>query len=1151
MPTTAYQEKYAGTASGSWTNLSNAVGAPNGNYAYSYGTTNYTSPVIQLTNFGFTIPANATITEIIVTLTRWSTVEVSGSVRDSSLYLYYNSAAAGSNFGDTSTSWPSAPGSTKTYTLDSSAVSAAGITPAKANSASFGIGLSTYATTPYAGTAYGGTQAYCDAVLIHITYTVPSSPNAPSSLSPTGPAQKINPQVDNNFTFKYTHPDSLKCVSYRIGYKYGANDYTYLSPIAANAPSGTTLTYTLPANTFTLYGASYTWIAEVTDVNGKIAQAAAPVYTCSLPDAPVPTAPINNVFVNAHNALNFTFQYSHPTALDTSAYRVSYKKTTDASYTQTGWISNVTASGSIVTHTFPANTFSIDKNYQWYAEVKDSAGVASPASAVCTFNTNDNPVVAITSPLGGVNKNIRQDIRIDWSYSSPVGYEQAKYSLNLCVGDYSPDYLTGTVITSDHFCIIPADALMAYVGTSSIIHIQLTVYDTASNSTLAVAVSAFTAVRPYCATGEWISDVISNGGRDVPATVTYNADVPDGTTLTAYAHTSVDNVTWGDWAEITSGSAVAGDHRYIQVKFSMTPSADGFTTPTLNDVSIVYPDQYYATGEWVSNEVDCSELYDVMSELTKTETLNGGSIAYATRGKTDALGAWSDWDTGLVAGTSQLLQLKASIARGEPETRPSISALALSITSQNKQSVWISQTVDASRAKSLSSSKVVPVLSLNGGQAIIYSRSKPSGGSWSEWAVALYDGSLMHPVNPLVQVMAVLIGEAELQTLTLSFDGDAAVELLKDGLTPGAEYSFTTLNDLVLIANGDDPLMKWDALTAEPEQIVGAPVLSVITTHHNKAWGVDAEVPSRVRFSNVLDPTTWGDYDFIDFNPDDGDKITAIIRYGQNLVVSKLRSMALLTGNQSSNYNVSWLDSEAGATGKNAMCIADKYLVYVSQDGIRFTDLSQSIVATERLLPSWEHVNKRRLNQAACCYWNNRCFIALPSESSLYNDTVWVYDFLRNSWSVIEGWEVSCWRTFSQYGEEILLCGSSVTGQIYRADVTYYDDTVPVTFEWRSKNFDFKVPEKYKLFRNIFVDIEGVAETTNLEIDLIVDGVVTGTYRTTIPAGAGVKTTRRILPPLYGAVLGSAISLQVRGRCGIQSIVIEYAVRGNIPGGEV
>jgi hypothetical protein len=289
----------------------------------------------------------------------------------------------------------------------------------------------------------------------------------------------------------------------------------------------------------------------------------------------------------------------------------------------------------------------------------------------------------------------------------------------------------------------------------------------------------------------------------------------------------------------------------------------------------------------------------------------------------------------------------------------------------------------------------------------------------------------------------------------------------------------------------------------------------------------------------------------MDFNPDDGDYVSAICRYGTNLIVSKRQSMAVLTGDRKSNYAVTWLDGESGAQGARAICSADKYLCYVAQDGIRFSDLSQSVVSSERLADDWERVNKKRLNQAAMIYWRNYLYVALPVNGSIVNNEVWCYDFLRNAWSIYSGWQVSNWLKFNQYGEDVLYAGSSVDGQVFQVDTTYYDDAVPVTYEWQSKDFNFKAPERYKLFRNVFLDISGTTEESMLYVDLIVDGVITGTYDTVIPAGDGVKTTRRILPPLYGAVLGSMLSLKVRGRCGIQGITIEYAVRGNIPGEDV
>jgi hypothetical protein len=200
------------------------------------------------------------------------------------------------------------------------------------------------------------------------------------------------------------------------------------------------------------------------------------------------------------------------------------------------------------------------------------------------------------------------------------------------------------------------------------------------------------------------------------------------------------------------------------------------------------------------------------------------------------------------------------------------------------------------------------------------------------------------------------------------------------------------------------------------------------------------------------------------------------------------------------------------------------------------------------LIPDWANINHRRLNQACMVYWRNHLYVALPSVNSLENDQVWAYDFLRNSWAIYKGWSVSQWLKFHQYGEDVLLAADSTEGQVYQVFVGEYDDDTPIKYRWRSKDFNFKFPERYKLFRNIFLDIEGIERASTLEVILLVDGQEVGTFTANIPAGKGVKHTRRILPPLYGAVLGRMLTIELRGSVGVQGIAIEYVVRGVYPG---
>jgi len=645
------------------------------------------------------------------------------------------------------------------------------------------------------------------------------------------------------------------------------------------------------------------------------------------------------------------------------------------------------------------------------------------------------------------------------------------------------------------------------------------------------------------------------------AVINFTVDTPVDTSIVVETNVALDGVTWVGWKTVTTGVAIPDLPlgtlvKTAKLKIRHTLSTTTLALPYLLTTSLAFTPGYL-NAEWVSKEFLIEDMVVDTSTVTMVETLNSGAVNIYTRSRKKD-GVWSDWvaqvDGAAISSIDSHIQHKLTLTPDATLTQtPSVSSLITSIIPEEKAGLWLSAVVDVSQALNKDTGKLNVVSTIIDGKVVAYSRSKAnSGDTFGAWTVALADGTLMHVANNFVQIMLILSGSnVTIDELTLVFDGQATTTLIGSSLTPGAQYKFTTLRDKLIIANGKDPLKKWDGITAEIEDMAlegNPPILTTITTHNNRVWGVDAENTSRVRYSNILDPETWGAFDFMDFNPEDGDKVTALLRYGQNLIVSKLRSQAMLTGNKSTNYNISWLDSEAGVTGINALCAADKYVVYVSQDGIRFTDLAVSVVATERMIPDWANINHRRLNQATMVYWKNHLYVALPSKDSLENDQVWSYDFLRNAWAIYKGWDVSQWLKFHQYGEDVLLASDSKTGQVYEVFVTDYDDDVPIEYKWRSKDFNFKYPERYKLFRNIFLDLEGTVEASELEVVLLVDGIEVGTYTAHIPAGEGVKHTRRILPPIYGAVLGRMLTIELRGRVGVQGIAIEYVVRGAVPG---
>lgn len=667
----------------------------------------------------------------------------------------------------------------------------------------------------------------------------------------------------------------------------------------------------------------------------------------------------------------------------------------------------------------------------------------------------------------------------------------------------------------------------------------------------------------YNQSGLWESPVIDTG----PAVEAYDliresyeASVPEGTTaVVEYRHSS-DGQNWSDWKPLDESNNQW--EQYIQLRLVLHASDDEEQSPVVERLGIKAPTAYYNTGVWTSPAIDIRNIEPGLNGVEWEANLSDSMITVEARVgyEEDEWGPWtavpnSGAPIPLNMTSAKYLQIRAVLERGHGNDTPELDKIKLSIAPLNKKGFWTSEVIDVSQARDKTTGKVTSDISLGSDRLITrYKYSTDGGSTFSEWHDAFADGTLATPADTThIKLMHVLIGNnVEVKSTTLFFDGEPAAEKILSNMTPNAEYDFTQIRDIVIIANGKDAPRKWNKI--DPPSLLGGdpPAFQMVETHLNRAWGAgDPENPSRVRYSDILDPESWPALNFIDFNPEDGDKITALFRYGQVLVVSKRNSIALLTGDRTSNFAVQWLDHDAGAEGFRGIGIVDKYLAYVAYDGVRFSDLTKSVRVTERLKKSWDNLNQRRLNQAALVSKGNYMLVALPSKGSLVNDQVWFFDVLRAAWSIIPNWKVSCWLKFRQYGDEVLLAGDSETGQVYEVLTGVTDaDGSYMEYDYISKDFDFGFPERYKVFRDFILIVGGVESETSVKVSFIVDGVEHEVPEadTIIPAGEGELHSIRLIPPVYGAVLGQRLAIRLRGRVHIHSMAIGVVIKGIVPG---
>ena len=459
---------------------------------------------------------------------------------------------------------------------------------------------------------------------------------------------------------------------------------------------------------------------------------------------------------------------------------------------------------------------------------------------------------------------------------------------------------------------------------------------------------------------------------------------------------------------------------------------------------------------------------------------------------------------------------------------------------------WNSPVVNVGTAKDKASGYAS--VEIESGSVSVFSRSAPAdNGPWTSWVPAASDGKLLHEADNFVQLrLATFATGVVVKSITVIFDASPNATLLKDELTPNSIYCFKTFRNTLLIANGNDPLQKWDGEAETTSDVEGEPpAFALIEVHQNRLWGIKDKVfPSRLRFTDLLNYESWPALNFIDVSPDDGDVPTALRSNGTYLMIHKSKRTAVLVGDQTENYNITWLEAESGAQGQWAVAQTDRYLSYVAQDGIRFSDLTTSVNAIERLLPDWENINRRLLYKSAQAYWGHLLLTSLPGTGAVTGNTeTWVYDAMRNAWTLRDDWAFSCFTKFNEYGSDVLLAGDATTGQVYKITPEPLHDGVPVEYEWKSKELNFNEPERYKVWSTVYILVEGEKRQRTLQVRFYVDGDLKGGPDLVIPAGEGVVHTVRLFPSQYNAIFGQRLAISLKGSNGVHLITIGYTLR--------
>lgn len=191
------------------------------------------------------------------------------------------------------------------------------------------------------------------------------------------------------------------------------------------------------------------------------------------------------------------------------------------------------------------------------------------------------------------------------------------------------------------------------------------------------------------------------------------------------------------------------------------------------------------------------------------------------------------------------------------------------------------------------------------------------------------------------------------------------------------------------------------------------PVLSMIETHKDRLFGVDPSFPSNLLFSKLYRHDQWPINNSIPVGLDDGDVITALVSFFDQLVIFKRKSIYVLSGDNELNFNLqkAQTDDRIGALNNRVPAVIGNKIYFLSErgiysfDGLRITYESVKIepffdVARpfSQLTFNWAFESKafgiNYKNAAKNWYVLSVCTGAAPQ-----NDFLLILDTVLNAWT--------------------------------------------------------------------------------------------------------------------------------------------------------
>jgi len=307
---------------------------------------------------------------------------------------------------------------------------------------------------------------------------------------------------------------------------------------------------------------------------------------------------------------------------------------------------------------------------------------------------------------------------------------------------------------------------------------------------------------------------------------------------------------------------------------------------------------------------------------------------------------------------------------------------------------------------------------------------------------------------------------------TLYAYDDSTVTTVNSGLSASAtQYWFAQADDYVFYSNGYDAPRRWDGTT--DSAIPGSPpIFKQIIVHKNRLWGVVADDPTRLFFSDEADYTTYTSTNFVYVPaPKTADAITGIDVIQDNLIVWTRNNKYVLYGSDLTNFVLRKASGFKGAVNDDVVQTYQNYAFFLSDDGVYMFNGNTDKIISAKIKSKIDAIPDKSLCRSVI--HDNKYYLFYPAPAQAHATNCLVYDMVYESWWDDDGTHYNCAHKFNGSGDDgEVIFGGHDAGFLVYGDTGTSDMGKRINFEFHTKYSSYKHPSRYKRLRSFYPQFE-------------------------------------------------------------------------------